>query len=417
MKRRSLERRLFGWLLVLALVPAMVLLAGVVWLWSDALDRIGTLGPWAQVAQSGRALIEAAEAVAGSDPALAEAVEAHRRELSASLTLARRWEYVGGRIARGLPFVGLGLAGVLALVALGASRRLARELARPIGELVGWTERLAREEALPPETAAEARDMPEVRALRSAMRRAASELAEARRRALEAERLRVWGEMARRVAHEMKNSLTPLRLAAHRLGPLRADGGEPGESVEVIEEEIARLEELAKQFSLLGRPPEGPRSPVDLRELWSGLMATDVPPGIETELSADPALPLVNAHYDALLRAFRNLLRNAVEALAGLDRPGRIEVRLALAGGGAEGEELVEVVVSDNGRGLPEGVGDRIFEPDFTTRSNGTGLGLALVRQAVTAHGGTVFARQRPGGGAEFVVRLPAGDAAAIASP
>lgn len=413
MKRRSLERRLFGWLLALALVPAVLLLAGVVWLWSDALDRIGTLGPWAQVAQSGRTLIEAAEAAAGSDPALAEALEAHRRDLSASLTLARRWEYVGGRIARGLPFVALGLAGVLALLALGASRRLARELARPIRELVGWTERLAREEALPAETAAESRDLPEVRALRSAMRRAASELAEARRRALEAERLRVWGEMARRVAHEMKNPLTPLRLAAHRLATVKDERGELGESLEVIEEEIARLEELAKQFSLLGRPPEGPRSAVDLRELWSALLSTDVPPGIEAEFSADPGLPLVNAHYDALLRAFRNLLRNAVEALAGSARPGRIEIRLALVRDETDGADVVEVVVSDNGCGLPDGAGERIFEPDFTTRSTGTGLGLALVRQAVTAHDGTVFARSRPGGGAEFVVRLPAGGVAA----
>ncbi|HEY8375188.1 MAG TPA: HAMP domain-containing sensor histidine kinase, partial [Nannocystis sp.] len=102
------------------------------------------------------------------------------------------------------------------------------------------------------------------------------------------------------------------------------------------------------------------------------------------------------------LRAFRNLIRNAVEAMEGSERPRRIDVGIRVTDG-----KLV-VAIGDSGSGLPEGAGDRIFEPDYTTKSRGTGLGLALVRQAVAAHGGEVLARNRPGGGAEFVVRLPA---------
>jgi signal transduction histidine kinase len=129
--------------------------------------------------------------------------------------------------------------------------------------------------------------------------------------------------------------------------------------------------------------------------------------------------------------------------MEGMDHPRRVEVRIgvvaagaesgAAAGGdgggtargvgndagstgdggpggspGARAGEWVEVRIADRGVGLPEGVGDRIFEPDFTTKSRGTGLGLALVRQAVAAHGGVVCAEARPGGGTEFVVRLPA---------
>src|SRR5690606_37656252 len=116
-----------------------------------------------------------------------------------------------------VPGLALGLALVIAGLALAASRRVARGLARPIGELAEWAGRLAREEPLPEPSVNEAREVAEVRALRAAFRRAESELADARRRALSAERVRIWGEMARRVAHEMKNPLTPLRLAAHRL--------------------------------------------------------------------------------------------------------------------------------------------------------------------------------------------------------
>ena len=247
----------------------------------------------------------------------------------------------------------------------------------------------------------EAREVAEVRALRAAFRRAESELADARRRALSAERVRIWGEMARRVAHEMKNPLTPLRLAAHRLARSQGESPDWEEPVAVIMEETERLEELAKQFAALGRPPAGPTSAVDIRELMTGLLATDVPPGVAATLEADDDLPLVDGHYEALLRAFRNLIRNAVESMEGSDRPRRVDVVVRASDG------HVVVSVGDAGPGLPEGVEARLFEPDYTTKSRGTGLGLALVRQAVVAHGGEVRARSREEGGAEFVVRLP----------
>jgi signal transduction histidine kinase len=112
---------------------------------------------------------------------------------------------------------------------------------------------------------------------------------------------------------------------------------------------------------------------------------------------------MIEAHYDALQSAFRNLLRNAVEAMEGRNGPAEIGVHIEPAADGG-----VVVAVRDNGRGFPEGVAERIFEADFTLKPGGTGLGLALVRQAVAAHGGDVRARSRPEGGAEFIVRLPA---------
>jgi signal transduction histidine kinase len=409
LKRHSLERRLFGWMLVLALVPALGLVALGTWLWTDSLDRMSTLGPWDRVGESGRAVFEAAADAAGENPVLAAALARHREELSASLLLARRWAYLGERFAHMLPAAALFFALLLVGAALGTSRRLARQLAQPVRELVRWAELLAREEPLPPPAVGEEGELAEVRVLRRALRHAEGELAEARRRALEGERLRVWGEMARRVAHEMKNPLTPLRLALHRLA--RSGDETLAEPVGVIAEEVGRLDELAQQFAALGRPPEGPTSLVDVRELWVSLLATDIAPPVEGALDAPAALPLVEGHYEALLRAFRNLLRNAAEAMEGVEGARRIEVRIReLERTGAVGAPpgWIEVRVADHGSGLPEGAAERIFEPDFSTKSRGTGLGLALVRQAVVAQGGEVFAQNRPGPGAEFVVRLPA---------
>src|SRR5690606_17466739 len=413
LRRRTLERRLFGWLLAFALAPALLVLALATWVWTGSLDRVSTLGPWTTIAESGRIVLDAAQNAAANDSALAAALEQHRDHLSASLVLARRWAFLTDRLASALPFLALVLAVVLAALALVGARRLARDLARPIRELVDWTERLAREEPLPPRRPGEPLAVREVQALRDALRSASDKLATARRRALEAERVRASGEQARRVAHEMENPLTALRLAAHRLSSTMPGDGEVRENLRVLEEETARLEEMARQFAALGRPPAGPVSPVDLRELMSTLLATDVPPDIETRLAAPPDLPLVEGHYDALLRAFRNLIRNAVEALEATDGECRIEVELAFIApaardDGAAARGWIDVVVADSGPGVPPGAEERVFEPDFTTRSRGTGLGLPIVRQIAHAHGGVATATNRPEGGARFAVRLPA---------
>ncbi len=397
-----LERRLFGWLLLLAVVPPFVLLALGTWIGAGSIGWVATLEPWDRVAESGRALFDAAARDSAADPALAAAVAQHRADLSRSLVLARRWSYVAHRVSGLLPALALTLMALLAALALAVSRQIARELARPIAELVEWTERIGREQALPPPTPREAGEVREVQALRAAARRAAAALTEARLRALAAERVRAWGEMARRVAHEMKNPLTPLRLAAHRLEQVSPEVAEP---LTVIREETARLEELAQQFAALGRPPQGPTSPVDVAELLSSLLASDVPPAIGTELVAAEGIPLVEGHYEGLVRSFRNVVRNAVDAVQAVGGAGRIRATVTA------GEDEVVALVEDTGPGLPPGAGERIFEPDFTTKSRGTGLGLALVRQGVAADGGQVRAWTRPEGGAAFEIRLPAAPA------
>jgi len=421
-----LERRLFGWMLLLALVPLVTLLIVVYVVSARSLAWVGTLGPWDHVAESGRALIEAAEPAAVEEAELARALEAHRIELSRSVLLARRWQYLLERLGTALPVLGLLSAVLLIAATLWIGRRLAVQLARPILELVGWAERMARGEPLPAATAPEQGEVRELRALREALRLASVQIGEARGRAIEAERVRAWGEMARRVAHEMKNPLTPLRLAAHRLAQhTDADGG-LREPIEVIEEETTRLEELARQFAVLGRPSAGAASEVDVRELLEQLLASDVPQHVTTRLHVAGGVPLIRAHYDALQRAFRNLIRNAVEAIAAADAqaltpvPAAAPLRGARSGATVSAApppqiavtvtrcapDRIRITMADTGCGIPADRIDRLFEPDFTLKAGGTGLGLAVVRQAIAAHGGTVRARSGAVG-AEFIVELP----------
>lgn len=406
-RRSSYATRLFIALFLLSAVPSLVLLGAGTWAVSRYVSLTGSLGPWSRVAETGRVLLGELEPVVASDSALARAAEAHREELSHSVALSRRFELLGGRIARALPWIGLTLWVLLVgLWALWIARKLAGQMSKPVGELVGWADRIARDEPLPPVTDREEKGAPEFRSLRDAFRAMADRLAEGRARALEAERLRTWTELARRVAHELKNSLTPLRLAAARLE--RRAPGVDDEELRVIVEESDRLEEMARSFAQLGRLPEGPVSEVDLGELLAGLVHTHVEGKARARVHVADDVPFVRGHYEALSRVFRNLLLNAVEATQGRPDP---EIRISIE----RRDATVRVHVTDSGAGVDAGILDRIWEPDFTTKSRGTGLGLALVRQTVRAHGGDVEVQNVAGGGADFIVSLPIAPAPAPA--
>jgi signal transduction histidine kinase len=340
-------------------------------------------------------VLERAEA--SGDPALVQAAAEHREELNRSVLQSRRYEFLLHRALAVFPVLALLFGVVLVLLAVLAARSIARGLSRPVGELAEWAGRIARGEPLPSVATAPARAA-EFGVLRDAFRRMADDLSASRARELEAERTRTWMAMARNVAHELKNPLTPIRFAVRAL-QRGAAGPAAHEALEVLAEESGRLEELARGFAQFGRLPEGPASAVDLGELLGGLLRSHLPPNIAHRLSLPEQLPPVHGHADALGRAFANLLLNAVDAIG--ERGGEIRV------GGSLDRESVEVRIADTGPGIPEENLRRIWEPDFSTKARGTGLGLALVRQTVLAHGGSCEARNLAGGGAEFRVRLP----------
>jgi signal transduction histidine kinase len=137
---------------------------------------------------------------------------------------------------------------------------------------------------------------------------------------------------------------------------------------------------------------------VDLVELLEELGRTAVPESVRVRVRANGGHGTLVAHYDPLRRAFANLLRNAAEAMGG---GGAIDVAVLGAGDG------LVVTIADHGPGIPEELRQRVFEPYFTTKEDGTGLGLSLVRQALEAHRGTIRVEETPGGGATFTVVLP----------
>ncbi len=384
-------------ILAVALVPIGVALAGGTLLLREIGSSTGTLGPWEEVARSGRQLIDAATAAAPGDSTVAGAARRHGEALSASVRQSRLYTVVTARIVTLLPLGALLGSIILAALAAWAAGGLSRWVSRPIAELVDWTGRIARREPLPPEPGGGA-GVTEFDALRGALRGMARELEEARRQELESARLRAWTEMARRVAHELKNPLTPMRMSASALA--RSDDTRVRETAEMLLEEVSRLEEMARTFAQFGRLPEGPTAPVDLVELLEALAERHDGKPVPVRLLVPAPLPMVSGHHELLSRVFRNLVVNAQEA-ASEGGGTAVEVRVEARDG------HVRVTVSDDGPGIPPELLERIWLPDVTTKRKGTGLGLPMVRQAVTAHGGRVEASNRPGGGAEFVVTLP----------
>ncbi len=389
------RRRILLVLILLGAVPTGLAVLG----WAISLRQsnptAATRATIQDVGVSGRVLLETIDSTRLTK-AERRALAEHAKRLNEALSRVQRAESYAQYYYPGIALVILGLGGVVIYSSVRLGGHLSRQLSRPIDELVRWTKFIRRGEPLPPDLPR--RGAPEFEELRTAFRDMDRGLREARESEIEAERLRAFREVARRVAHEMKNPLTPIRFAVSQL----ERNAEPGqqEALEVIRAESGRLELLAREFTDFGRLPEGPAAEIDLRELLTELLRTSLPAGCPSRLDAPAQLPPVLGHFDPLRRAFGNLLRNAVEA-AGPKSP--IEVAVAVRAAGAV---LVRVV--DHGPGVPVPMRDRVFDPYVTTKSEGTGLGLALVRQTVETHGGKVRVSDTPGGGATFEVTLPA---------
>lgn len=396
--RRSFERRLRVSLLLFSVLPTILLVGAGTWAIHEVVSLTDPAHAWERMARSGGELVRRAEA--SGDPATVRAARVHRAELEHSVTQSRRWHFLVSRAVYLIPLGALALGWLLFWLAVRAAEGMARGLSRPVEELVGWSGRIARGEPLPSDDGHEREETGDFGTLRDAFRGMVAELEASRARALEQERMRTWIGMARRVAHELKNPLTPMRFAVRVLERTAATSEAEREAREVIAAESERLEELARAFAQFGRLPEGEPSEIDLRELLDYLLRTHLPPEAAPRLRAPVDLPRVLGHYEALSRAFANLVLNAGDAVG--EGRGTVTVVLRAV------DEQVEVRVLDSGPGIPPENLGRIWEPDFTTKARGTGLGLALVRQTVQAHGGEVGARNRPEGGAEFRVRLPA---------
>ena len=392
------RRRIFLVLVAMTAVPTVLAVAGWVLSVRTLLPTAGARASSERVALSARILLEGVDTL-HLTPGERVVLRHHLNQVSASVSLARRAETFLRYYTTGFAVVILLLGAAVLYASVNVAGHLSRQLSRPIDELVGWTQLIRRREPLP-EGGAAVRGAPEFEALRQALRELAHTLAAARDRELEAERLRAFREVARRVAHEIKNPLTSMRIAVDQMR--RAVGTTEGRTetaVQVLEAETDRLERLAREFADFGRLPEGPKSEVDLVELLEELGRTGVPDSVRVAVRANGAgHRTIMGHYDPLRRAFANLLRNASEAMKG---QGAIDVTVTGDGSG------IAVTIADHGPGIPDDLRQRVFEPYFTTKSDGTGLGLALVRQTLEAHRGTISLSGTPGGGATFAIVFP----------
>jgi signal transduction histidine kinase len=398
-KQVSFRARLFLILLGFALIPTIVLAAAWEVTVVRALPLLGTTPAIERIAETGARAVAATQS-ARLTPEQRTLLEEHQRALNEGLLHGRQMEFLMTRRAPVVAaLMALFAALLMGLVASRVAGHLSRNLSRPLSELVGWTAMIGRGESLP--EGPPRKGAPEFVVLRNGMREMATELRLGRVRALEAERATALRESARQVAHELKNPLTPIRFAIARLR--REAPPSLAETVDVLESESKRLEEMARSFAQFGRLPEGPQAPVDLGELARAATRSAVPAETPVEVSVEDDVPMVPGHVDALGRALTNVLLNAVEA-SPPGKPLTVSVRRATRAG----RSMVEVAVQDTGCGIPESRLDRIWEPYVTHKAGGTGLGLAIVRQTLLAHHGDVAAESTPGAGTTIRLFLPA---------
>jgi len=252
----------------------------------------------------------------------------------------------------------------------------------------------------------------EIAALAEAFTTMTGQLVDQRDRLVQAERVAAWRELARRLAHELKNPLFPLRLTLDNLR--RARRLPPAEFDEVFEEGMGTLATgLDNLTAVVGRFSDFARMPVpeladvapndvvqQTARLFQAQLATPGQPAIVVVLDLDPSAGSIRADGEQLARALQNLLLNAIDAMP---QGGQLTIRTRRSTGG------VRLDVADTGEGLTGEERERLFTPYYTTKQHGTGLGLAIVQAVVTDHGGKIWVDSTPAQGTTFHIELPRG--------
>jgi signal transduction histidine kinase len=299
-----------------------------------------------------------------------------------------------------LSFAVMGAIG--ALLATLAGLWIAGTITRPVARLIRSVDAIARGEA---DYTFPAQADHELDELVESFSRLHRSLAEQQTRALAAERVAAWREAARRVAHEIKNPLVPIRLTVENLARARDRAPEQfdtlfDEGARTILEEVQQLQRLVGEFSEFARLPEPRPEPVPLEPLIGSvlsLLGTDDDVRI---VRTGDALPEGHVDADQISRALKNVVQNAIEASTST-APATVRVETAVEGDG------IEIAVSDEGPGFDAETIRRVFEPYFTTKSGGTGLGMAIAQRILTEHGGAIDVANRRDGGATVTLRFP----------
>jgi two-component system nitrogen regulation sensor histidine kinase NtrY len=295
---------------------------------------------------------------------------------------------------------GLLAVGLAFLVAL----LLAWNLGRPIARLAAETRKVARGEARP----LRVRGSGEMAELARSFDEMLEALDATRRRLAAASRIAAWREVARRVAHEVKNPLAPIRAAVETLRRLRARGDPEfdayfDEATRTVLDEVHRISNIVTEFTRFARlPPPRPQE-LDVMELARQVVKLHEA-GTQAKLSVvvERVPPQVRADRDQIVQVLTNLVQNAIDAVA--SKAGAGEVRVVV---GAEGARAACITVSDDGPGIAPEIAPRLFEPYATTKRAGTGLGLAIAQRIAIEHEGELSIVPSVLGGASFRLVLP----------
>jgi two-component system nitrogen regulation sensor histidine kinase NtrY len=223
------------------------------------------------------------------------------------------------------------------------------------------------------------------------------------RRLLDMEKIAGWREMARHLAHEIKNPLLPIRLAVQEMRDQYKGDDETykaflKDSTRVVEDELGHLNRLVKEFSTFAKMPGLSPTVGSLERLVADV--AKLYPQVETQIDADGKLPEFPFDADQMRRVLVNLFDNAV-SVTPEGGSAKVRTSIQLRDNGAA------LVFSDNGPGIDTEHIPRVFDPYFTTRTTGTGLGLALTKSIVVMHGGTIAVESPASGGATFTLTLP----------
>jgi signal transduction histidine kinase len=236
------------------------------------------------------------------------------------------------------------------------------------------------------------------------------ELNEQRARLVQAERVAAWRELARRLAHELKNPLFPIQITIENL--VRARDQNPAEFDEVFREstatlsaELANLKAIVARFSDFAKMPAPQLQPVQVNEivqhaikLLQPQLANAGSQPIVAALDLDPGLLMIQADAELLNRVLQNLILNAIDAMP---NGGKLTIRTARR------DDVVSLAISDTGTGLTQEECERLFTPYYTTKQHGTGLGLAIAQSVISDHQGTISVESEPGRGSTFRIELP----------
>jgi signal transduction histidine kinase len=246
----------------------------------------------------------------------------------------------------------------------------------------------------------------EIGQLAGAFNRMTQELVAQRERLVQAERVAAWRELARRLAHELKNPLFPLQITVENLQRAREKAPEQFEEVfregtATLLAELANLKQIVGRFSDFAKMPAPQMQPVDFNGLVNETMKLFEAQFARAQITArtelDRGLPPVAADAEQMTRVLQNLVLNAIDAMP---QGGALTVRTAAHNGG------VRLEVSDTGQGLTPEECDRLFTPYYTTKTHGTGLGLAIVQSVISDHQGRIWVESQPGKGTSFRIDL-----------